>query len=71
MNYKLQLQGLHCDSCKKITEKRLGKVEGVTSVNVNMEDQTALIKSERTLSQTAAENILKDTEYKVTALTEI
>ena len=71
MNYKLQLQGLHCDSCKKIAERRLGRLKGVTSVNINTEDQTALIQTGHTLNQTEAEEILKDTDYKVTALTEI
>ena len=71
MNYKLHLQGLHCDSCKKIAEKRLRKIEGVATVNVDMKDQTVLIQTDRTLSQTEAEDILKDTDYKVTALTEI
>lgn len=71
MNYKIQLENLHCASCKKIAEKRLGKIEGVTSVEVTMEDQTALVHTEQPLSLLQAEAALKDTDYKVTAFTEI
>ena len=71
MNYKIQLENLHCDSCKKIVEKRLGRIEGVTSVKVTMEDQTALVQTEHALSLLQAETVLKDTDYKVTAFTEI
>jgi len=71
MNYKIQLQGLHCEACKKITEKRIGKLEGVSSVNVDLNQQTALVQSNRSLSQTEIERVLKDTEYKITAFLEV
>ncbi len=71
MKYKIQLQGLHCEACKKISEKRLSKLEGVNSVEVILENQTALVQTSRIVDQSEIENILKDTEYKVTAITEI
>jgi copper chaperone CopZ len=71
MNYKAQLQGLHCEACKKITQKRLGKLEGVTLVNVDIDAQTALIESANVINQNQVEEILKDTEYKVTAFMEV
>lgn len=71
MNYKIQLQGLHCEACKKITEKRIGKLEGVGSVNVDLNQQTVLVQSNRSLSQTEVEETLKDTEYKITAFLEV
>ena len=71
MNYKIQLQGLHCKSCKKIIEKRLGTLEGVTLVNVDISQQTALVRSDRGLNQTEVEEALKDTAYKIIALTEV
>ena len=71
MNYKIQLQGLHCEACKKITEKRIGKLEGVNSVSVDLSQQTALVQTNRSLSQTEVEEALKDTEYKITAFLEV
>ena len=71
MNYKIQLQGLHCEACKKIAEKRISKLEGVNSVSVDLHQQTALVQTDRSLSQTEVEEALKDTAYKVTALAEI
>ncbi|EKD99973.1 MAG: hypothetical protein ACD_22C00126G0004 [uncultured bacterium] len=71
MNYKIQLQGLHCEACKKISEKRIGKLEGVTSVNVDLPQQVAQIQANRIILRSEIEEVLKDTEYKVTAFMEI
>ena len=71
MNYKIQLQGLHCDACKKILQKRLGRLEGVTFVDVNLDQQTVLLTSSNALEQVNIKEALKDTEYKVAALIEI
>ena len=71
MNYKIKLQGLHCEACKKIAEKRIGKLEGVSSVNVDLNQQTALVQTNRSLSQTEVEGALKNTEYKITAFLEV
>lgn len=71
MNYKIQLQGLHCEACKKIAERRIGKLEGVNSVNVDLNQQTALVQAYRSLSQAEVEEVLKDTEYKITAFLEV
>ncbi|MFA5776358.1 MAG: heavy metal-associated domain-containing protein [Patescibacteria group bacterium] len=71
MNYKIKLQGLHCEACKKIAEKRIGKLKGVGSVNVDLNQQTVLVQSNRSLSQTEIEGVLKDTEYKIIAFLEV
>ncbi len=71
MNYSIQLQGLHCEACKKITEKRIGRLDGVSSAVTDLTNQTVTVTTDRILSLQEIEEILKDTEYKVTALTEI
>lgn len=70
MNYKVQLDGLHCDACKKIIQKRLGKLEGVTLITVELDAQTALIQSNNPINQIQIENALKDSEYKIIGLVE-
>lgn len=71
MNYKIQLQGLDCDACKKITEKRIGRIEGVETVNVDLSQKTADVQASRALSQQEVEEALKDTEYKIITISEI
>lgn len=71
MNYRIQLQDLHCEACKKISEKRIGRLEGVTSVNVDLPQQVAQIQANRIILRSEIEEVLKDTEYKVTAFMEI
>jgi copper chaperone CopZ len=71
MNYKIQLQGLHCESCKKITEKRIGNINGVISIEVDLQNQTGNIVSTNTISKNDIENVLKDTDYKILAIQEI
>jgi copper chaperone CopZ len=71
MNYKIQLQGLHCDACKKIIQKRLGKLEGVTLVTVGLDTQSALVESTSTIVLQQVEGVLKDTDYKVTTVVEV
>ncbi len=71
MKYKIQLQGLHCEACKKITQKRLGKLEGVTLVTVDVDTQSARVDSTSMIVRQQVESVLKDTDYKVTAVTEV
>lgn len=70
MNYNIQLQGLDCEACKKITEKRIGRIEGVMTVNVDLSQKTANVQTNRALSQQEVEEVLKDTEYKVIKISE-
>jgi copper chaperone CopZ len=71
MHYLVTLQGLHCEACKKITEKRIGKIEGVSSTITDLANQTVSVQANRALTLQDVEEVLKDTEYKVTAFTEI
>ncbi len=70
MNYSIKLHGLHCEACKKITEKRIGKLNGVTSVVTELTTQTVTVSSDSDLNLQTIEQVLEDTEYKVTAFSE-
>jgi len=39
----LKIQGMHCSSCALIIEKRLKKLDGLISANVNLVNQTATV----------------------------
>lgn len=41
--------GMHCASCAKLIERRLSKIEGITSTSVNYGNETAYVESDRDL----------------------
>lgn len=61
---KIQLFGLHCEACKKLTEKKIGKIDGVTNVNVDLSTQVAEVQTERSLSNEEVNSVLEGTQYK-------
>lgn len=60
-----QLSGLHCKSCKKISEKRVKKIEGVTEATTNLESGDLTITSNRDIAKTEVIKSLEGTDYKV------
>ncbi|MEP7167424.1 MAG: heavy metal-associated domain-containing protein [Candidatus Woesebacteria bacterium] len=65
MQQTITLSGLTCPACKKVTEKRIGKLDGVTSVNVSLETGIATIEALKELSVVDVQNVLQDTPYSV------
>lgn len=61
----IKLSGLTCPACKKITEKRIGSLLGVTRVEVDINTGMVIIEGERELTLSEISNVLKDTPYKV------
>jgi copper chaperone CopZ len=58
------LQGLHCQACKKITEKRIGSLLGVESVSVDIDTQFATVMAQRIISKEEVNSVLVGTDYK-------
>ena len=61
---QFQVEGLSCQACQKIIQKRVGKIQGVTEVSVDLNGKLEL-KSDRTIDKAELINVLKDTDYKV------
>lgn len=59
------LSGLTCKACKKITEKRIGGIRGVHTVDVIVDSGTAVICAEREIMKFEIDEVLKDTQYKI------
>lgn len=59
------LSGLTCQACKKITEKRIGGIQGVHTVDVTVDSGTAVICAEREIMKFEIDEVLKDTQYKI------
>lgn len=60
----ITLAGLTCPACKKITEKRIGGLDGVTKVETVVETGLVTIVASREISAQEINNVLKDTPYK-------
>lgn len=60
-----QLSGLHCESCKKITEKRVSKIEGVIQANTNLDSGEIRITAKRAIAPSEVIKALEGTDYQV------
>lgn len=60
-----QLLGLHCESCKKISEKRVKKIVGVTEATTNLETGDLTISANRNIVKEEVIKALEGTDYQV------
>ncbi len=60
----ITLSGLTCPACKKITEKRIGGLTGVTKVETTIATGLVAIEANREITAFEINNVLKDTPYK-------
>ena len=60
-----QLSGLHCESCKKISEKRVKKIEGVAEATTNIETGDLTIMGNCIITKEEVEVALQGTDYRV------
>lgn len=60
-----QLTGLHCESCKKISEKRVKKIEGVADAITNLETGELTVTGERAITKQEITTALEGTDYQV------
>ncbi len=65
MQTTIKLSGLTCPACKKLIEKRVAVIPGVSRVDVNVESGQAVIDSSPGLQLSEIVAVLKDTPYQV------
>jgi copper chaperone CopZ len=58
-----KLQGLHCPACKKITDKRISSITGVTSVDVDPTTGVAKVISDKNIDKSEITKSLAGTPY--------
>ncbi len=64
MSTTIKLNGITCEGCVKMASKRIGKIEGVTKVEVNL-DGTTQIEAARAIGKDEISQALVDTHYSV------
>lgn len=61
----VSIEGMQCNHCKMSVEKALNEIEGVINVDVNLENQNAIIKSEKEIEDTVINSKIEDAGFKV------
>lgn len=64
----LVINGMMCGNCKKHVEKALGAVEGVSSVEVDLEAKTAAVALSAEVSDEALKNAVAEEGYEVVSI---
>ena len=57
--------GMHCASCVRLIERRLGKVEGVSEVNVNLATNKVTVSYVEEVSENTLAKTVKDAGYEL------
>ncbi len=66
MNTKtIKIEGMQCNHCKMSVEKALSYIEGVTKVEVSLENKTAIIESQKEIDDSKIKQVIEETGFKV------
>lgn len=60
-----KLKGLTCGACKQLSERKIGRIKGVQSVNVDMKTGKTDIVSGKPITLLEVQSALAGTDYKV------
>ncbi|WP_161878405.1 heavy-metal-associated domain-containing protein [Alkalibacterium sp. MB6] len=65
MEYVVKVNGMSCNGCANSVKAALSKMEGITQVEVRLDDKEAVMQSNQAITQDQVENALADTSYTV------
>lgn len=65
MKREIFIEGMTCNHCKMRVEKTLNGIDGVTSAQVILADQKAVVESEKELDETLITELIDDAGYTV------
>lgn len=61
----ISIDGMQCNHCKMTVEKVLGTIEGVTKVEVNLENKNAVIETNKEISDEIIKSVIMDAGFSV------
>lgn len=61
----ISIEGMQCNHCKMTVEKVLGAIEGVTKVEVSLENKTATIETNKEVSDDTIKAVIEEAGFKV------
>lgn len=63
MKTLFKLSGLTCEACEKLSAKRIGRIAGVSAVEVDKDSGRAEITADRAIDLKEVQDVLADTAY--------
>ncbi len=71
MLLELEIQGMHCEGCKRALEQALNDCPNVINAKVSLENSTALVKVKENTKVKLLEKIVKNTGFKCLSIKEV
>lgn len=65
MKYELKIEGMMCQHCQKHAHDALAKMEGVTAVDVNLEEKSATVEADREITADEFAEVIKEAGYEL------
>ena len=65
MKTELKIEGMMCQHCQKHVNDALSKMEGVVSVDVNLEAKTATVEADREISREEFKKVIEEAGYEL------
>jgi copper chaperone len=65
MEKTVTINGMKCDGCVKIVKENFEKIAGVQGATVNLANKTAIVTSEREISNEELQKALSETKFTV------
>ena len=62
---KVLIEGMQCNHCKMSVEKALSSIEGVTKVEVSLENKNAIIESEKEIDNNKIKEVIEEAGFEV------
>jgi len=59
------IDGMQCNHCKMTVEKVLGNIDGITKVEVNLENKNAIIETEKEISNETIIKVIEEAGFTV------
>ena len=65
MTKTILIEGMQCNHCKMSVEKALGGIEGVTKVEVSLENKNAMIESTKEIEDSKIKEVVEEAGFEV------
>lgn len=62
---EIHIEGMHCNHCKMTVEKVLSAIDGITNVEVSLEDKKAIIKSNKEIEENKIKTAIEEEGFEV------
>ena len=64
----IDIEGMQCNHCKMTVEKALSQLDGVTKVEVSLEEKKAVIESQKEIEDSKIKEVIANAGFEVTGM---